>query len=258
VGFPQPLKTGGRESTTEASNVLIVDPQRTFADAVAAWLGNESDAAVVKAVYSPQSARCVLATSRVDLLLVGDLPDRAALTLCMEVSAREYPPRVIVISASADVGHIVAAIQAGANAWVCKDESGKHLLDVIGRVVRGETWVPPSELGQVFRLMLSNLERMRQEDPLVALTPRERDVLLHVAEGADRKEVAERLHLSVNTVRTHMQSLMAKLGVHSTLEAVAVTRAWLDVSPPQDRAPVGDRRAGRPQGSAVLAGNRRD
>ena len=206
-----------------------MDPQRTFADAIAAWLGNESDAAVVKAVYSPQSARCVLATSRVDLVLVGDLPDGAALTLCMEVSAREYPPRVIVLSASADVGHIVAAIQAGANGWVRKNESGEHLLDVMGRVVRGETWVPPSELGQVFRLMLSNLERMHQEDPLVGLTRRERDVLLHVAKGADRKEVAERLHLSVNTVRTHMQSLMAKLGVHSTLEAVAVTRAWLDV-----------------------------
>jgi hypothetical protein len=45
--------------------------------------------------------------------------------------------------------------------------------------------------------------------------------------------VAERLHLSVNTVRTHMQSLMAKLGVHSALEAVAVTRSWLDVPVPQ-------------------------
>ena len=51
-----------------------------------------------------------------------------------------------------------------------------------------------------------------------------------MAEGADRKEVAERLHLSVNTVRTHMQSLMAKLGVHSALEAVAMTWPWLDVA----------------------------
>jgi len=241
----------GRESATGASNVLIVDPQRTFADALAAWLGNESDAAVVKAVYVPQSARCVLATSRVDLMLIGDLPDRGALSLCLEVSAREYPPRVIVISASADVGHIVAAIHAGANAWVRKNESGQHLLDVMGRVVRGETWVPPSELGQVFRLMLNDLERMRQEDPLVALTRRERDVLLHVAEGADRKEVAERLHLSVNTVRTHMQSLMAKLGVHSTLEAVAVSRPWLDVPVPQEGGPWSIGPATRYQGPRI-------
>lgn len=223
-----------------------MDLQRTFADAVASWLENESDAAVVTAVYSPQSARCVLAKSRVDLMLVdGDLPDRGALTLCMEASVRDYPPRVIVLSASADVGHIVAAIHAGANAWVRKNESGEHLLHVIGRVARGETWVPPSELGQVFRLLLSELERMRQEDPLIALTRRERDVLLYVAEGADRKEVAERLHLSVNTVRTHMQSLMAKLGVHSALEAVAVTRSWLDVPAPRGSPPMGDRPGGR-------------
>ena len=234
-----------------------MDLQRTFADVVASWLENESAAAVVTAVYSPQSARCVLAKSRVDLMLVdGDMPESAALTLCMEVSGRDYPPRVIMLSASAEAGHIVAAIHAGANAWVRKNESGEHLLHVIGRVVRGETWVPPSELGQVFRLLLSELERMRQEDPLAALTRRERDVLLHVAEGADRKEVAERLHLSVNTVRTHMQSLMAKLGVHSALEAVAVARSWLDVTAPTGNPPMGDRPGARHQQPAVLGGKR--
>lgn len=232
---------GGEGSATESRNVLVVDLQRTFADAVASWLESKSDAAVVTAVYSPRSARCVLAKSRVDLMLVdADLPDRAALTLCMEASARDYPPRVIVLGASAEAGHIVAAIHAGANAWVRKNESGEHLLHVIGRVARGETWIPPSELGQVFQFLLSELERMRQEDPLAALTRRERDVLLHVAEGADRKEVAERLHLSVNTVRTHMQSLMAKLGVHSALEAVAVARSWLDMTAPKGNTPMGD------------------
>ena len=168
----------------------------------------------------------MMARIRIDVMLVdGDLPDNSALTLCAEVSSRDHPPRIIVLSASAEAGRIVAAVDAGAVAWVRKDESGEHLLHVIGRVRRGETWVPPAELGQVFRLLLGERERMRQEDPLAVLTRRERDVLLHVAEGADRKEVAARLHLSVNTVRTHMQSLMAKLGVHSALEAVAMTPA---------------------------------
>ena len=137
-----------------------------------------------------------------------------------------------------------------------KNESGEHLLHVIGRVARGETWVPPSELGQVFRLLLSERERMHQQDPLAALTRRERDVLLHMAEGADRKEVAERLHLSVNTVRTHMQSLMAKLGVHSALEAVAVTRSWLDAPPPRGNRQWAIGREARHQQPAVLGGDR--
>jgi DNA-binding NarL/FixJ family response regulator len=71
--------------------------------------------------------------------------------------------------------------------------------------------------------------RDRREDGerlLDLLTPRERQVLACLAEGAGRNQIADRLNLRANTVRTHLQNIMAKLGVHSTLEAVAVTRAW--------------------------------
>lgn len=165
----------------------------------------------------------MMGSSRVDLMLLdGDLPDGAALTLCAEAASHDHPPHTVVLSVSSEADRIVAAIRAGASAWVRKDESAAHLLEVIGRVARGETWVPPSELGRVFWLLLHE-----RDDPFAALTSRERDVLRHVAEGADRKEVAARLHLSVNTVRTHMQHLTAKLGVHSALEAVALTRPRL-------------------------------
>ena len=176
--------------------------------------------------------------SHVNIMLVdGDMPDKCTLTLCAEASGHDQPPRIIVLSASANARRILAAIRAGAVAWVRKDESAEHLLHVISRVAHGETWVPPSELGHVFRLLLDELDKVQEEDPLAALTPRERDVLSHVAAGADRKEVAKRMQLSVNTVRTHMQSLMAKLGVHSALEAVAVTRSWLDMPVERDLPP---------------------
>ena len=224
-----------RHLATAPIDVLVLDRQRTFADAVATWLQADACVASATAVYSVQSARCMMGTSHIDIMLVdADLPGNSALTLCVEASSHDHPPRIIMLSASAEAVRLVAAVDAGAVAWVRKDESGEHLLHVIGRVTRGETWIPPAELGQVFRLLLGERERMRQEDPLAVLTLRERDVLLHVAEGADRKEVAARLHLSVNTVRTHMQSLMAKLGVHSALEAVAMTRSWLDMAG-QDR-----------------------
>jgi DNA-binding CsgD family transcriptional regulator len=69
---------------------------------------------------------------------------------------------------------------------------------------------------------------------LAALTPREREVLFHLFEGAGCKQVAVRLRLSPNTVRSHLQSLMAKFGVHSTLELVALTRPRLEALP-EDR-----------------------
>ena len=71
-------------------------------------------------------------------------------------------------------------------------------------------------------------QRQDNDRLLAALTPREREVLACLAKGAGRQEVAEQLHLSANTVRTHLQNLMAKLGVHSTLEAVAMSRPHLE------------------------------
>jgi DNA-binding NarL/FixJ family response regulator len=76
-------------------------------------------------------------------------------------------------------------------------------------------------------LLRAHEERQDNDRLLAALTPREREVLSCLADGAERREVAERLHLSANTVRTHLQNLMAKLGVHSTLEAVAISRPHL-------------------------------
>jgi DNA-binding NarL/FixJ family response regulator len=100
---------------------------------------------------------------------------------------------------------------------------------VIRGVARGETWLPPAETGQVLGYLMADQDQRRENDQLLAaLTPREREVLACLAEGAGRREVAEQLHLSAHTVRTHMQNLMAKLGVHSTLEAVAISRPHLE------------------------------
>jgi DNA-binding NarL/FixJ family response regulator len=77
--------------------------------------------------------------------------------------------------------------------------------------------------------LLTDQDERRSNDRLfAALTAREREVLFRLAQGARRQDVAEQLHLSDNTVRTHLQSLMGKLGVHSTLEAVTLMRSRLD------------------------------
>ena len=78
----------------------------------------------------------------------------------------------------------------------------------------------------MLRLLFEAEEKQTHTDRLLGvLTSRERQVLAHLADGACRREVAERMCVSVNTVRTHVQNLMAKLDVHSTTEAVALTRS---------------------------------
>jgi DNA-binding NarL/FixJ family response regulator len=208
-------------------NVLIADQQRTFADALATRLDDEDDIQVVGAVQVEAPGPWLIAGKSIDVMVLdGDLPGGAANRLCAEISGRREPMRVVTLSSSSEPDRIVAAIRAGSDSWVRKDQSLEDLLRVIRGAAHGESWLPPSETGNVVRLLLQEQDRHREKErQLATLTPRERAVLACLAEGAEhRVAVAQQLHLSVNTVRTHLQNLMAKLGVHSALEAVALMR----------------------------------
>jgi DNA-binding NarL/FixJ family response regulator len=210
--------------------LLILVAESTFADVLGARLETEEDLEVVAALYARAPAPQLFTGGRADVVLLdGDFADDAAFGLCEELSQRGDGMYVILLSRSSEPERIVRGIEAGAVGWVRKDESLDRLIDVIRGVARGETWLPADDTGKVLQLLL------RRPDPeardgshlLAALTPREREVLACLAEGTGRREMAEQLHMSRNTLRTHLQNLMAKLGVHSALEAVALTRSHL-------------------------------
>jgi two-component system NarL family response regulator len=213
--------------------VLIVDQHLAFRDALATRLQTEQDLAVLAKAHSAEFAASVLVGRQADVILLdADLPDQSAIAFSTEMTQRQDPPRIVMLSVASEPERIVAAMRAGAAAWVRKDESVDHLLSVIRGVVRGESWLPPRELGAVLNRLIEHQDHRRDSDDLLAvLTPRERDVLFLLAEGAGRNEVARRLQLSANTVRTHLQSLMSKFGVHSALEVVALARPRLEALP---------------------------
>jgi DNA-binding NarL/FixJ family response regulator len=227
------MVTRASRSAPSRIHVLIVDEERTFRDALAIRLRVEQDLAVVAETHSTQLARRVLAGRSTHVILLdAELSASSAVAFCAEMTQRVQAPLVVMLSVASEAQRIVTAVRAGAVGWVRKDESIEHLLRVIRGVVRGETWLPPTELGLVLRRLIKDQDDSSGEHKLLAaLTPRERDVLFHVVEGAGRKEVAERLQLSTNTVRTHLQSLMAKFGVHSTLELVALAGPRLEALP---------------------------
>lgn len=215
--------------------LLIFVQEATFADALATRLEAELELDVMAALYvralSPQPSAGMCADV---VLLDGDLPGDAAFRLCKELRQLSDTPRIVFLSHTSAPGRIVHAIAAGANAWVRKDESLDRLIEVIHGAARGETWLPPGEIKPVLQLLMdgeskgeSNPEQGNGGELLAVLTRREREVLACFAEGSNRRDVAKRLHMSPNTVRTHLQNLMSKLGAHSALEAVALTRSHL-------------------------------
>jgi DNA-binding NarL/FixJ family response regulator len=206
--------------------VLIIDSERIFADAVAIHLDEEPDISVLASLHPDARGEVQLTGRHADVaLLDADLPGGIANSLCAEVTSYDRPSAVVMLSRSSEPERVLAAIRSGASAWVRKDESFDYLLRVIRGAVRGETWLPPASTGAVLRMLMRAQDRRREDnDLLAALTPREREVLWCLADGAGRRDVAEQLFLSANTVRTHLQNLMAKLGVHSAVEAVALCR----------------------------------
>jgi DNA-binding NarL/FixJ family response regulator len=213
-----------------AIRLIILVKERVFADALALRLDTEPDVAVVAALHTNVPPRH-LCTGMVDVLLLdGDLPHDAAFRLCETMSHSRGAPHVVMLSHSADPVRIVCTIRAGAVGWVGKDESLDRLISVIRGVARNETWLPAGQTGQVRRLMLreSDREAACGTQMFSALTDGEREVLICLAQGTRRCDVAQHLHMSPDTVRTHLQNLMSKLGVHFALEAVALTRPQLD------------------------------
>jgi DNA-binding NarL/FixJ family response regulator len=152
-------------------------------------------------------------------------PGLDGIALVEKVRTEHPGTRIVVLAERDDARRAARALQAGASGWVAKDCSLSRLLAVMRGVLRDETHLPPALLTGVLR-ELTAARRHRTESELLveSLTPREQEVLRCMVAGLGRKAVAERLYLSPHTVRTHMQNVLGKLGVHSTLAAVALAR----------------------------------
>ncbi|MFD3664351.1 LuxR C-terminal-related transcriptional regulator [Streptomyces sp. NPDC058659] len=228
--------------------VLVVDDHRIFAESLAAALAAEPDVDVSAAGSGPAALRCldrgIAEGRRFDVLLVDAelgagpaaaaaaraVPDHAepvvdGISLVAGVRRAQPAVRTVVLAEKDDPRRAALALQAGASGWVAKDCSLQRLLAVVRGVLRDETHLPPALLTGVLRELTAARKHRSDSERLVeSLTPREREVLRCMVAGLGRKAVAERLFLSPHTVRTHMQNVLGKLGVHSTLAAVALAR----------------------------------
>jgi DNA-binding NarL/FixJ family response regulator len=204
--------------------VLVVDDHQMFADALTALLATADDIAIVGTVTDAKRVVELSHNLRPDVVtLDANLIGADGIDIARELHQLPERPHVVMVTCVDDVDRILHAIWAGARAWVPKESSATQLIDVVRRVAGGESWLPPQLLGTVLQAIVASSDgRPPERTPLASLTPRERQVLRCMLAGLDRGATADFLGLSLNTVRTHAQSVLTKLHVHSTLEAVSV------------------------------------
>jgi DNA-binding NarL/FixJ family response regulator len=205
-------------------NVAVLDRQLTFADTVATRLLAQEDVQRATAHTTTDTLITVVRNEPVDVILVDwGLCDISTGPLLPKLWDESPDVALVVTGTHSSPMEIVAALQAGALGWVPKEMPFDALLNGLRSAARGERWIPSEVLTSVLTT-LSALAENGGGNPgaLSSLTPREREVLQCMVDGLHRRQIAQELDMSPNTVRTHVQSVLQKLDVHSSLRAVAI------------------------------------
>lgn len=239
-------------TTVSEISVLVVDDHAVFAEAVQALVAREPDLHPVWVAHTLREARTLLRQHQPTVVVLDlMLADGSGLELAEH--AREHAPdsRLLMLTAVTSIERVVAALRQGVRGWLPKTVDSDRLVQSIRGLARGEVRLSPELLGAVLPELIRHPEAP-PDDPLASLTAREREILQCLVDGLTRAQIAGRLYLSTNTVRTHLQNLLTKLGVHAALEAVAVGLRYgmvpMPVPPPAvRRQPTADVPLQRPR-----------
>ncbi len=203
--------------------MFLVDGQQMFTEALSRLLATEPDLEPVGSAASIEEALRACRPSPPDVVLVDlRLADMAGVEGIRALRRELASCAVVVVTDRDDPAAIAAAIRAGAKGYVLKTRAVDELVAIIRQAAAGEMVLTISDVPSV----LGRMQRSRQRESearrsFARLTTREAEILSLLAIGRSTSETAAALHISPLTVRSHVKSILAKLGVHSKLEAVS-------------------------------------
>jgi NarL family two-component system response regulator LiaR len=205
--------------------VLLVDDHQVVREGLRAFLQLQPDVEVVGEAGGGEAAVAAATAGRPDVVLMDlVMPDGDGVAAIRALAGAAPAARVVVLSSFVDDERVFAAMQAGAAGYLLKDVDPDALAEAIREVHRGRPVLHPDVAARLMR---------RAADPPAgpateSLTPREREVLSLVVEGYANKQIARRLLITEKTVKTHVSSILQKLGVADrTAAAVLAIRQGL-------------------------------
>jgi DNA-binding NarL/FixJ family response regulator len=204
--------------------VLIADDHRTFAEALRIALARERDLRVVGVVSDGEAAADSVGRDRPDVVLMDvEMPGTDGIEATRRIRDAVPDTRVIVLTAHEDDLTLARALEAGAAGYLSKTGAIDQVPRAVRQVHHGEPIVPADEAHRLLRhLRHRRSQEATQRQRVERLTPRETEILQHMADGESPSSIADALGLSPHTLRTHVQNVLTKLGVHSKIEALAV------------------------------------
>ena len=201
--------------------IVLADDHVMFRQGIRNILGSRKDLEVVAEAGDGLELLDVLKRTEADLIIMDiSMPHLRGLEATREIKKLNPRLRVLLLTMHKEMEYVSAAIQAGAEGYLLKEDADTELFQAIGRIREGSSYLSPllasSAAHELIRRRLSGQDGTAPEQ----LTLREREVLTLVAEGISSKEIAARLFISTRTAEHHRANIIRKLNVHSAAQLI--------------------------------------
>jgi DNA-binding NarL/FixJ family response regulator len=213
------------EEASQPSTLVICDDHKILTDALAMVVARDPDLRLVAPpVHTAEQAVEICREHHPDVVLMdivfkGGIDGIEATRRIKEISPAT---KVVIMTAHDDERLLVDAVEAGASGFLGKDEAADQVLAAAKAAAEGEVLIDPATLTRLLHQVAREREARRDALTLLeSLTEREREILELLSQGMRNDGIAQKLYISPQTVQTHVRNVLAKLGVHSKLEAVA-------------------------------------
>jgi two-component system, NarL family, response regulator DevR len=196
--------------------VLLMDDHEVVRRGLADLLGAHDDFEVVGEAATAAEALSTASLVDPDVAILDvRLPDGNGIEVCRNLRSDNPDLACLILTSYDDEQALVAAAMAGAHGYLLKDIKGNDFVGAIRRVAAGENLLDADIVGAA----LTDIHRHQADDPLAALTPQERRLLDHIAEGKTNRQIADEMFLAEKTVKNYVSNLLMKLGMSRRTEA---------------------------------------
>ena len=219
------------------TGIVVADDHEVVRAGFAALLDTQPDFTVLGTAADGAEAVRACRELRPDVVLMDvRMPGTDGIEATRQLTLDDQAPRVLILTTFDLDEYVFDALRAGASGFLLKDVTAEQLFDGVRVVASGDALLAPG----VTRRLISEFARIRPHAAappvtLAALTPRETEVLRLVAEGLSNTEIAARLVVTEDTVKTHVSRLLAKLGLRDRVQAVVTAYESGLVVPARER-----------------------
>lgn len=202
--------------------ILLVEDNRLLREGIAAILKEQSDMHVVATVGNGENILQLMEDVNPDIVLIDlGLRNQSSLQI-VKLSKKKYPSaKLIVMDLIPLQEDVLEFVKAGVSGFLLKDAKVSDFYTTIRLVFKGEQVLPPKLTGSLFAQIVENAMLSSKPSEIansVKMTKRERQVIELIADGCTNKEIAQKLHLSPSTIKSHVHNILEKLALHTRVQ----------------------------------------